>query len=303
MAQALPFNSAIGLNWSDAHIGQLSSPNFGVGLSTGFTTMSFSPVIDLLGSFNLNLPFGDNATLMDIGLPLPGYTIDVRLGGVVLPFDIGLKFGFLPQDLLGNMFEDFNFGIRQMLLGVDFRYSLINNRKIFPLRFSVGLGFNYLDGGINAGIPTNLSFSFTDVDDKSFTIVSSEANAGLEWRTINTGLKVQVSVPLKFLTPYAGAGVSYAWSQAGYRYKAGISIEDASGAPVALSAVEELLKEYGLTDISEEGFESIIRINGISARAFGGASINMSYVRLDLTGMYEFISGYFGVTVGLRFQL
>ncbi|MFW6363022.1 MAG: hypothetical protein ACOC0D_04170, partial [Spirochaeta sp.] len=41
---ALPFNTMIGLQWSDAHIGQLMSvpPKFGIGTAVGFTTIPLS---------------------------------------------------------------------------------------------------------------------------------------------------------------------------------------------------------------------------------------------------------------------
>ena len=42
MALSLPFNSTIGLNWSDAYIGQFLRlpPHFGAGLSVGVTALN-----------------------------------------------------------------------------------------------------------------------------------------------------------------------------------------------------------------------------------------------------------------------
>jgi opacity protein-like surface antigen len=117
---------------------------------------------------------------------------------------------------------------------------------------------------------------------------------------MNAEFKTHVSFPFKFVTPYAGAGVSYAISKAGYKVTGSELKTDAGG----IKDIEKLLlDEYKLTGVSDKGFETIKNFNGISVRVFGGASINLAYFRIDLTGMYEFLNGNFGATVGLRFQL
>jgi len=305
MAAALPLNSAIGLNWSDAYIGQLLRvpPHFGVGVSLGATTMDYSSIMDMLSAFNINIPFVNNDIFKSIGMPLPGYAVEGRIGGFILPFDIGIKAGYLPQNLLGNISDDFNFGLKHMLVGLDFRYSLFS-KKVLPIRISAGLGVNYLEGGINASIPTASSFEFTNPENSdSYTISASDTNAGLSWRTVSAELKTQISFPMKFFTPYAGAGVSYAYSTAGYLIKSEITVKKDNGDPVNLNDVNDILKGYGLTSISDSGFESMKNFHNISARAFAGGSINLWVIRIDLTAMYEFFSGNLGATFGLRFQL
>jgi opacity protein-like surface antigen len=304
MAKSLPFNSTIGNNWSDVYIGQIidKPPHFGVGISAGFTTIDFISIRHMLECFDIKLPFNDVESLNSMGLPLPGYTADVRVGGVKFPFDFGLKAGFLPQELLGKMSESVNFNFKYLLLGADIRYSILKENKTFPVKLSVGLGFNYLDGGINAALPEELSFSFTDPDDNGFTLNPVTAQAGLVWRTMNGELKAQVSFPFKFVTPYAGAGVSYAWSQAGYKVTAS-ELTVNNGDDLSDDIKNLLLEEYKLTQVSGTGFETIKTFNGVSLRVFGGASVNLAYFRIDLTAMYEFMSGRFGATVGLRFQL
>lgn len=308
IAKALPLNSTIGLNWSDAYIGQLLSvpPHFGAGFTLGATTMDFSSIIDMLGALypDIDISFLKNELLENIGIPLPGYTVEGRIGGFILPFDIGVKAGYLPQNVLGNISNDFKFGLKHMLLGLDFRYCLLN-KKVFPLRVSAGFGVNYLEGGISALLPTKSNFNFKDPVNSSisYNISTTDTNAGIEWRTISAELKAQISFPMKFFTPYAGAGVSYAYSTAGYRIKSDIEVKDGGGNIIPLETVNNILKGYGLTGISANGFESINAFHSFNARAFGGASINLWVIRIDLTAMYEFLSGNFGATFGMRFQL
>jgi hypothetical protein len=302
MAHSLPFNSTMGLNWSDGYIGQLTAipPHFGVGISAGFTSMDFSSVKNLLELFELDLPV-NNSAIQNMGLPIPGYTIEGRIGGIILPFDIGFKFGYLPPDVVKSFVDSFNYGLKHLLFGADIRYSLLNRKILIP-KLSVGLGFNYMEGGITAPLPENLSYNFTDPN-SGFVhkLTTKEANLGLEWRTISAEFKVQASFPFKFITPYAGAGISYAWSQAGYKVSTPeLLVNDAS-----LSDDEKkmLMEQIKVTGVSDKGFETINKFNGISARAYGGISINIAFLRIDFTGMYEFISGNLGATLGIRFQL
>ena len=95
VAKSLPFNAAIGLNWSDAYIGNF--PHFGVGITVGATAIPYDamkPVIDALGA-DLS---GEMDFLETWGAPFPAYSIEARVGGLMLPFDVGVKLGVLPDD-------------------------------------------------------------------------------------------------------------------------------------------------------------------------------------------------------------
>jgi len=300
MANALPFNSTMGLNWSDGYIGQITSvpPHFGIGISAGVTTMNFDSFKKMLELFGVtNMPF-DSSMIQNMGFPIPGYTVEGRIGGAILPFDIGLKFGYLPQDAVKSLMEDY--GSKYMLLGADFRYSLLNKKILIP-KLSIGLGFNYMEGGITAPLPLDLSYTFKDTNNNNYTLTSlDKANIGLEWRTVNVEFKAQASFPFKFITPYAGAGVSYAWSRAGYKVTAKLLVDNNS---ISEDIKKILMEQLKVTNVSDKGFETIKNINHIGARAFGGLSINIAFFRIDITGMYEFIGGHLGGTLGMRFQL
>jgi hypothetical protein len=291
MAKSLPFNSTIGLNWSDAYIGQLLSapPRFGIGTTFGVTTVSMGFVNDLLGEF------GDSEISMDIpdwlGLPLPAYTVDVRIGGFILPFDIGLKFGYLDTSNMDFMDELLPFELNYLLIGGDVRYSLIDRRII---KLSAGLGFNHLSGGISITGPSQ-SFSFGPSND---TISITDPSIGLQWRTNNLELKAHASFVHFIVTPYVGAGLGVAWSRAGYHITSNITV---NGGPI--DPYIDTLKAYGITDINPDGFESLQTVTSFNMRAYGGVSFNMAVIRLDITAMYNIIGNNLGASIGLRFQL
>jgi len=307
MAVSLPFNSTMGLNWSDAHIGQFLAlpPHFGIGITTGFTTMEFGSLNKLLSMFNAPLPAGFNWG----GFPLPGYTIDARIGGIFIPFDIGLKFGILnikeefwdKLQIGGVGLSDIDFTMNYLIIGGDFRYAIVGKKKS-PFKVSVGVGFNYLKGGMSLPIPgtNNLSMNFGSSHELTFPAPS----LNLLWETKSLDFKAQASFKVLVFTPYIGLGAAHAWSNAGYGLTANGTIQvDGYDIDLDDSSIMGELNKLGLTGITAKGIEYYNEVTGWSFRAFGGFSVNIPFVRFDLTGMYDFIGKNYGVTFGTRFQL
>jgi len=282
IAESLPLNASLGLNWSDAHIGMLFPglpPRFGVGVSVGATSIELSDMerlADMLG-------FGGHLPDMN-RFPFPGYTAEFRIGGFFLPFDIGFKFGYLPSLGLPD------FDINYFLIGGDIRYAILN-RPFLP-RISVAVGFNYMRGGIGGRAGAGSTFEFGG---KYIEFDPPEVN--LNWRTRSLDFRVQASHTFLIITPYLGIGVSYAWSRAGYEVNANVHGD--------LEEVNTYLRNLGLDtiDVSSTGISSNVYNNAFGLRAFGGMSLNLAVFRLDFTGMYSFLDGNFGGSIGFRFQL
>jgi hypothetical protein len=301
LANSLPFNSTMGLNWSDAYIGQFLDlpPHFGIGITTGFTTMDFGSLNDLLNMFGVNALDKING-----GFPLPGYTIDARIGGFILPFDIGFKFGFLKinPDILNNLLKTDipDFSMDYLLIGGDLRYALVKGKTI-PFNLSLGAGFNYLKGGISMPVPGAADLSFNITNNRILNIPKPEL--GLNWQTKSLDFKVQASLKVLVLTPYIGFGASHAWSSAGYGVTSNINVTDSSNNPVPLDEAKSAIESFGIDGVSSKGFSHSEEVKGWSFRTFGGFSINLALVKFDITGMYDFISKCYGFTFGTRFQL
>jgi len=302
MAQSLPFNSTVGLNWSDAYIGQLlnAPPHFGVGLSAGFTTIKIDAFNSLMKYFEYQIPLN-----IPIGFPLPAYTIEARIGGLFLPFDIGVKFGYLDTSKM-SLFEPFGVNIDYLLIGADIRYALIDS-KLLPLKLSVGAGFNHLKGGISTTIKdsgTNYSFIAPDtLGGQSYSISISDLDLGFLWQTNVLELKTHVSFPLFIITPYAGVGASYSWSTAGYKVKSDVTAYKNGTIIPINNDLKKILDGFGVSNVSDDGFESMIEVSDWNVRVYGGISFNLAVVKLDLTVMYNIRDSAFGGTFGIRFQL
>ncbi|MDR0487559.1 MAG: hypothetical protein LBG91_04860 [Treponema sp.] len=302
LARWVPFNSALGLNWSDAGIGQF--PHFGVGLSAGITTIDGIATMDG-GPIEKAIEQFDGYFPMKISGLLPGYTVEGRIGGFVLPFDIGLKIGYLDVQPLDNI------SMNYLLIGGDIRYLLVGENErflLFPkfqrLKASVGVGFNYMSNKI----------AMTEGDDKRLDygggkyLKMSAPTIGFFWETKALDFKAQVSYSTKFITPYLGVGMNFGWTMAGYRVDAELKGDDVN------AINENEIKDIGFTEITSEGFSLDLdkEVMGWNGRVFGGFSFNISNFMIDLTGMYNFVDPkynaafqepQFGASVGVRFQL
>ncbi|MDR0321467.1 MAG: hypothetical protein LBI28_08175 [Treponema sp.] len=299
MAKALPFHSTLGLNWSDAYIGKFTElpPHFGIGFSTGTTFMNIGSINQLTDMFDFDLPIND----LPVGFPLSAWALEARIGGFFLPFDIGLKFGYMDVGTDNVLFLDkLKMHLDYMLLGADIRYALITG-KTLPLKLSVGLGFNYLKGGVSAPIPAGQSFDFND-GGTNYTLKIDDPRLGLLWETSCLEFKIHASFPLVVITPYAGVGVSYAWSKTGYKIDADVTAEN-GGTPVSLDSVLTALRSFGITNVNENGFSQMLEVEGLNVRAFGGFSVNMTVIKLDITGMYNFLDSSWGFSMGARLQI
>jgi len=306
LAKSLPFNSTIGLNWSDAYIGQLLAKpgHWGIGITAGFTTMNFDSINGLLNMFQAPLPEKLNVG----GLSIPGYTIDARIGGFGIPFDFGVKLGYLNinSDLINEFSktEMNGFNMDYMLIGGDIRFALIDGKKN-PFKLSVGAGFNYLKGGLAMPIPgtADISFTFPTGLTESLTLKVPRPDVGLHWETKSLDFKAQASFKLLVITPYIGIGASHAWSSVGYDVSSEVEVKDESGNKVPLDKdTKALIKAYGIDGIDDKGFSQVNEVTGWSFRTFGGFSLNIAIIKLDFTGMYDITNKCFGFTFGTRLQ-
>jgi hypothetical protein len=308
VASVLPMNSTIGLNWSDAYIGQLIAlpPSLGVGITAGVTGIPYDSVkkilVDTLKGDDNEIP----SLIKDYGLPLPAMAIDARLGGFILPFDIGFKFGFVPKTLADQVGD--NIKIDFLLVGGDIRYLLMKQRFVVIPEVSVGVGYNYLKGSVEfGGVLPNL-FEITLPEPPPGIAPTPWASGNklslsspdffIEWETKVVDLKAQASWSLLILQPSVGFGASYGSSHVGGGAKSQIQLNGSSLTPTQKTALSTL--GFDVDDASIAVFSDV---TGWSFRVFGGVSVNILILRLDLGIQYNLIGGNMGASLGARIQL
>jgi hypothetical protein len=303
LGKAMITNSGFGLNWSDAYIGQLIGlpPHFGIGASVGATTIPLDKINSIYKQFD-----EDGIDSSDIPvdfLPIPAAAGEIRLGGFFLPFDIGIKALPLPEIDIGDI------KMKYLMVGGDFRYALMQEKGWKP-DISVGIGLTYTD--------INLGYSIgddTEVDLDGLTagyttnhkLKIPAPQLDFSMSNITLDLKIQISKKIFIITPYLGIGASYGWSTIDFGASSDIQYDSGGGYnPIDLSGHANLINDIAeITGISLNGtsLEKSIKYSGFGLRGFGGLSLDIFVLRIDVTGLYDIVNGYWGAGLGIRIQI
>jgi len=293
-----------GLAWSPAHLGQF--PKFGIGVSVGATMLPYASIEPLLDEIGESLPTGVSF-MEDTGIPLPSAVIDARIGGFGIPFDIGLKFGYVPDATqLGD-----NVRLDHLAAGADIRFAILQDKGWVP-GLSIGAGYSYLSGNLQIDGVAGED-SITDITDLmttwggkpagTYELVYSDPDLGLRWESHVVEAKVQLSKKLLIFTPNVGFGAAYAVQATGAGFITSSVSYLENGAPGDINDV------YIACDAAGEDHPEDLAITagsdapGWTLQVFGGTSIDVWVLHLDLGAKYNILTGSYGGNVNLRFEL
>ncbi len=197
--------------WPDAYIGKVFPgfpPHLGGGVTAGFATVKTTALKDAIKEMEdaLSVKF---PTLSDTFL-FPTITIDAKVGGLFLPFDIGLSIMKIPHLSLSKLGAPVT--VDFFTVGGSFRYAILQGNVVLP-QLSIGLGGYYSKGYINVGATDGSSIN-TNFDSKIFF------------------LETQLSKQFLFVTPFIGlrlavsqANVSWDIKAASYTLAGGASYD------------------------------------------------------------------------------
>lgn len=244
-----------------------------------FTGATEDPVLDL----NFDVP---------AKIPLPTAGVSLRIGGIILPFDIGFYGMYaIPGSLDSFKYEDFSASINYSSFGVDLRYCLVKEKGLLP---KVSLGFGYTFVNESLSFDAKRSFSY-DYNFTSLGGTSGTAKGGFD-TAIDMDIKqhsifaqIQVSKQLLYLfTPYIGARYSISKTDADidWYYKTN---HDALPSPAP-----------DMVDIDRKDSKSIssdFDMGEGNAQLFGGIGLNLALFQLGLNIQWNPKSNY--VTAGL----
>ena len=302
VAPALPSLAASSLTWSDAYIGQLIAlpPHFGVGASVQAIFLPIKGIDSLFSAFGIAEPAPLTA-FGSLGVPFPAYAVEARIGGIVLPFDLGLKFGTIPTNvssLTGS------FAINYLLWGAELRWDILKDAAIVP-GLSIGASYSNLSGAFYYTMSDITLGSVPTGPSTTSNIALSKPTVGFEWQTSVVELNAQISKNLVVITPYAGVGASLSWAKAGGGFYATPTIGGAAMTQAQMAYLQSNFPNNpAVASVTNSGIDiQFQQSNVFSFRAFGGVSINIVIVRLDLGVSYNFSSQSLGGDFGLRFQL
>ncbi len=163
--------------WADAYIGKAFPsvpPHVGGGFNLGLTHIDTTGIASAAKALNI-----DN---VENSYYFPTFTADIRIGGILLPFDFDIavmKTGKISTDKIPGANLDVDF----LTVGADFRYAVIDGGLVMP-KLSVGMGYFYNQG--------------------SFGCDSNYAKANVDYKIHTMYAQVQLSKQILMLTPFVG---------------------------------------------------------------------------------------------------
>ncbi len=175
--------------WADAHIGNIlplsGLPHLGAGFSASAALIPTQFVQTFSDAFTTGADWES--------FPFPALSVDARVGGIILPFDLGVHVMTLSdfeQDFFGFTVE-----IPTCLsYGADVRFAILQEGVVLPA-LSIGVGYTHSEGEFNIS-SENLLPSFTG---------ASRVKSHVEYSTDIFSASAQISKKILFLTPFAGA--------------------------------------------------------------------------------------------------
>jgi len=308
VSSSLALESSVGLSWSDAWVGQLVDvpPHFGFGITVGAAMIPYASIQNALTTFSGAIP-SSVGFMSSIGVPLPTYTVDVRIGGFVLPFDMGFKFGWMPSNGLSSIGVS-GISVDYLSLGGDIRLGIIQDRGFLP-GLSLGVGYTYMRGNVDVpGVFSgNIHIATYNYNGQPYDLQFTNPSLNFNWSSSVIDAKIQLSKKLLFITPYAGMGVSYGFSNAGGGMASQMQVSTDGGANyhnATQSEIDNINTATGSSyTLQNTSFGVTQSTNGFSVRAFGGFSLDFFAVRLGFGAAYELLTGTMAGMANLRFQL
>ena len=286
--------------WSDAYIGKLfpsAPPHFGIGLTVSGTFMNtkeFSSTAEaIVNEINGKTPGASKDFNFSIPntIPFPAYSINARLGGIILPFDVGLYGSYLKINSL--KFEDFTGTITYYSFGGDIRYAVMKGSTLLP-KISVGAGYIYTHMALGAeGSSTYTSdLSAHGLSSTSSVTANADMNTNFDLHTLFA--QVQVSKKFFILTPYAGirAYVTSSKSHYDYTYSSTYEAGALSGDVPNGSGGDE-------HDYNSDGFAW----GKIQPQLYGGLGLNIFFFDCTLGGCWNPRNNLWSANVSARLKL
>ncbi len=142
-------------------------------------------------------------------------------------------------------------------------------------------------------------------------LMLTDPDLNLNWQSHVIDFKIQASKKLLVITPHVGLGLAYGTSSAGGGAETTVQWKDNVGgtyAPITQSQINAIIAAFtaaGQTppDLTAGGLLVESDTKGWAMRAFGGLSLNLLLLKVDLSGMVNFTTGSLGLALNTRIQL
>ena len=258
IADYIPDTAAQQNIWADAYIGKVFPsfpPHFGAGFSVGGSLIQSDFIAEAFSAMGSPIDINN--------IFLPTVTVDARVGGLFLPFDIGVHAMKLdPIDLNAG---PLGFKAGFMTYGADLRYCVLEPNLILPA-ISVGASFTHSEG--------------------SFAMNISNTNTEITYDTNIFAFTAQVSKSILIATPFVGVRAVY---QVGnYNWDANFKY-DYNGTKYTVDLNNTIEKTFDMADGNY--------------MLFAGVGLNFFVVQTTVSATYDINKGNFAGALSIHAKL
>lgn len=250
---------------------------FGFGINAGLASLDISPLKDAASALAI-----DEAENLNDTLAFPTATADLRLGGFILPFDIGFTISSIDSSKIEELDDkispcEFDY----FSAGGDLRFCILNKgSKLVHARISLSGGGYYTKGSVK-------------VADKD----SSESSASFDFNSTTLFLGAQANAKLFCFVPFAGGRVAIAKTNIKWTAHAdwlNILGDDSNGYIAKAVKYNILPSDFGNESESEWT---------LHPQVFGGIGIDLFIIDVTVSASYDFAKQILGAAASVRFSL
>ena len=272
LADVIPNSQTQQNVYAEAWIGKIFPGfHFGAGVNAGVSALDVSTLKDAALALGVDDVKDINDTLV-----FPTITVDARLGGIILPFDIGITAMSIDTSKIGAVDEAIDpVAIDFFTLGADIRYAIFQGGFMRP-KWSVGAGFYYTKGGV-------------DVDDDS-------AKASLDFKSTTFMVNTQASIKLLCLVPFIGGRALFSKTSVDWKVNADWASIIAEESDTYYDGVADALT-WGILPSSFSGSSSGF---SVYPQVFGGIGLDLLFLNLTVSGSYDIASKIPSAAVSVR---
>lgn len=272
LADVIPNSQTQQNVYAEAWIGKIFPGfHFGAGVNAGVSALDVSTLKDAALALGVDDVKDINDTLV-----FPTITVDARLGGIILPFDIGVTAMSIDTSKMDSVDKAIDpVAIDFFTLGADIRYAIFQGGFMRP-KWSVGAGFYYTKGGV-------------DVDDDT-------AKASLDFKSTTFMVNTQASIKLLCLVPFIGGRALFSKTSVDWKVNADWASIIAKEGDNYYDGVADALK-WGILPSSFSGSSSGF---SVYPQVFGGIGLDLLFLNLTVSGSYDIASKIPSAAVSVR---
>lgn len=302
-SEILPENSSLLGTQPDAFIGKFISSipmHFTAGVSFSGTFIKSETLKNAADDFSSGISEtlkAGNATdnfSIDFSLPeripVPAAAFTFRLGGIILPLDIGIHGATTFNGVIKDItFDDFKAGLDYTTIGVDLRYAIFQGSTFLP-KFSVGGGYIYsslsFDFEAKKNFKTNSSYEINGNSGVYSADLTGEINISSKTHTIFA--QAQISKKLLVFEPYIGTKLFMTKTVNEYDWK--------------YNTYADGKFQSVLSDSDKKSETKDFAADNISTQFFGGLGISLGKFQIGLNGAYNVKTNYWSAGLNLNFK-